>query len=135
MGTMSDSAGEVVLAYEESGRIFHLVWKDAAQGLAYPLHENQRAWIGDVFFDHLRDVVDANPTPLVEDAPFILVCHTRDFDWTAQHSTSVTPFADATALIAAGRAAVAQERSAGNFTTELWEVYGVRVRRVSPGRP
>ena len=84
-------------------------------------------WQGDVFFDHLRGTIDPNPNPRVDTEPFMLVCHWRDFDWTSQHETKFTPYADAASLIAAAAKLVEKERATGSYTVELWEVYGVRV--------
>jgi hypothetical protein len=110
----------------------HIVWEKAEDGLGRSLAGESKAWLGDVFFDHLRGIIDPDPIPLIDNEPFILVCHSQDFDWTLQNSTEVIPYREANALIAEARARVEQEKSLSNSNFELWEVYGVRVHRRVP---
>lgn len=102
--------------------------EDAAQKMG--LH--RRAWWGDVFFDHLRGVIDPTPAPHVDGKPYLLIAFHRDFDWTAQHATSVTEYDDPAALLAEAQRMVAAEKRSGSSNVELWEVYGVRVRERRP---
>src|SRR5512139_1854285 len=76
----------------------------------------QRGWFGDVFFDHVRGVIDPNPQRHVEPEPFLLVTHYRDPEWTAQHVTTVKEVASAHALIAEAQRLIAEDAA-------LWEVY------------
>ena len=127
VGAMNDLTGDFVTVLVDE-RTFHRVGN-----LPDPqLGQYRRAWHGDVFFDHVRGIIDPNPTPLVEDPPFLLVSYYRDFDWTSQHDTRVKEFTSAAALIEEARALVASERASGSSNVELWEVYGVRVRERRP---
>lgn len=88
-----------------------------------------RRWVGDVFFDHVRGVVDEDPEPADCKAPhpFVLVCYQAYFDWNATGSAMVEEYDSAAELIAKAKEYVANERAAGTGVSELWEVYGVRV--------
>ncbi len=124
VGAMNDRTGRFVCVYDD-GTPSHLAF-DAADHATRLLSHHRRAWYGDVFFDHVTGVIDPAPAPLVEPQPYLLVCHYRDFDWTAQHQTQIREYADVAALIADATNLVASERSAGSSNVELWEVYGVR---------
>ena len=122
VGAMNDLTGDFVTVLADE-RTFHRVGNLPDTQLG----QYRRAWHGDVFFDHVRGILDPNPTPLVDDPPFLLVSYYRDFDWTSQHDTRVKEFTSAAALIEEARALVASERASGSSNVELWEVYGVRV--------
>jgi hypothetical protein len=136
---MSDTSGDFVVACQSDDFTSHTAFSKQDTDVDKLMAGASRAWFGDVFFDHLRGVIDPAPVPMCEPGPFILVTYFRDWDWTAQHACQVAEFSDAAALIAEARGAVDSERSSGSSNYELWEVYGVRVRKRiplgSPARP
>ena len=129
---MNDRTGDFITVLVDE-RPSHLV----SEAPEPQFGQHRRGWHGDVFFDHVRGVIDPAPAPLVEPNPYLLVCHYRDFDWTSQHRTSVKEVASAAELVVEAQGLVASERASGSSNVELWEVYGVRIRerRPRPQRP
>ena len=124
---MNDRTGDfvTVLADERT-------WHSVSDSPEPEFRQARRGWHGDVFFDHVRGVIEPHPAALVDGNAYLLVAAYRDFDWTAQHATDVKEFATAAELIAEASAMVARERNTGTSNIELWEVYGVRIRERRP---
>jgi uncharacterized protein (TIGR02996 family) len=129
---MSDRTGDFVFVNGDD-RLWASTF-DTAEDAAAKMGLHRRAWWGEVFFDHLRGVIDPAPSPGVDGKPYLLVTFHRDFEWTSQHSTNVREYDDPAALLADAKRMVAEEKRGGSSNYELWEVYGVRVceRRPRP---
>lgn len=127
VGAMNDRTGDFITVLAGEHTIHHV---SNSPEVRFGLHRT--AWHGDVFFDHVRGVIDASPVPLVESRPYLLVAYYQDFDWTQQHTTTVTEYASAADLLAEAQGLVSNERASGASNKELWEVYGVRIRERRP---
>ena len=85
--------------------------------------------ICDVVFDHMRGVRDVDTAPLC-DPPYLLCWYEVDHEYTGQSGSAIHPKTDLAAALAEAAEMVAREKASGGYSTELIEVYVVRVREV-----
>jgi hypothetical protein len=117
---------DLLVAYDDRhGRAGRIPFSDPAQAAA-ALKTHARAWLGDIFFDHVRGVLDPEPAPLVAEPPFLVVFWLRDFELSVS-SCTITPYGDAPSAITAAQEIVEQQQG----DAAAWDVYCVRVTQVS----
>ena len=93
-------------------------------------HDTTQSWQGDVVFDHQRGLRDVDSAPLC-DPPYLLCWYTVDHEYTGQSGAGIEPKTDLAAALAEAQEMIAREKASGGYSTELTEVYVVRVREVA----